>query len=86
MKMMMALSVAIFGMSACASWMQGTPEPAHQRAVHDLSCPKAQIEVTHLSGTTYVAKGCGQIATYMCSGSNFMTDGTCMLEGTKPAG
>lgn len=80
-----AVCVAFLAMSACASWMQGTPEPTHQRAVHDLSCPKDQIAVKHLSGTTYVAEGCGQVATYMCSGSNFMTDGTCMLEGTKPA-
>jgi hypothetical protein len=63
--------------------MHGSPAPAHQRAVYDLGCPKEQIEVSLLSGTTYVARGCGKEATYMCSGSNFMTEGTCFLESQK---
>ena len=51
-----------------------------QRATHDLSCPKASLAIRNIGGTSYAAEGCGRKATYICSGSNFMSDGTCMRE------
>ena len=30
------------------------------------------------------ATGCEKTATYVCSGSNFMSSGMCMREGTTP--
>jgi hypothetical protein len=57
-----------------------TAQVVRQRATYDIKCPAAKIKVDSLGGTSYAAAGCGRPATYMCSGSNFMTDGTCLRE------
>ena len=37
-----------------------------KRAAYDLDCPKDQIVVEHIGGTSYGAKGCDKQATYTC--------------------
>ena len=53
------------------------------RASNEFSCPKEQVNVQNIGGTSYKASGCGQAATYTCMGGNFGNpfDAMCTREG-----
>jgi hypothetical protein len=53
------------------------------RASNELWCPKEQVSVQNIGGTSYKASGCGQTATYTCMGGNFGNpyDAICTREG-----
>ena len=53
------------------------------RASNEFSCPKEQVNVQNIGGTSYKATGCGQTATYTCMGGNVGNpfDAMCTREG-----
>jgi hypothetical protein len=55
------------------------------RASNEFSCPKEQVNVQNIGGTSYKASGCGQTATYTCMGGNFGNpfDAMCTREGSS---
>ncbi len=60
------------------------PEVIQTKAASDFECTAEKVKVSQINDNNWKAKGCGKKATYICSGSNFMSDGTCMREGAMP--
>ena len=57
------------------------PELVQAKAASDFECKATDVNVEQINDNNWKARGCGKKATYMCSGTNFMHDGTCMREG-----
>lgn len=78
-----ALYVAFFlSASSLACSTSVSPDLVRTKAASDLSCKDVQVE--QINDGNWKAAGCGQAATYVCSGSTFMSSGMCMREGTVP--
>lgn len=79
-------SFALFGLfallAACSTSV--SPDLVRTKAASDLSCPAAKVNVEQINDGNWKATGCNQAATYVCSGSNFMSNGMCMREGAVP--
>ena len=61
----------------------GYAEVVRDRSSYDLKCPKDQLTVKGIGGSTYAAEGCGASMTYTCIQSDAFTK-TCWKEGTRP--
>ena len=61
-----------------------SPETIQAKAASDFSCTANQVKVTQVNDGNWKAEGCGKQASYLCSGSNFMSSGMCMREGDLP--
>lgn len=61
-----------------------SPDLVQAKAASDFECANEQVAIEQINDNNWKAQGCGKKATYMCSGSNFMHDGTCMREGALP--
>ena len=61
-----------------------SPNLVRTKASSDLSCAEKDVQVQQVNDGNWKANGCNQAATYVCSGSNFMSGGMCMREGTIP--
>jgi hypothetical protein len=70
------LTVVLVG---CAS-VSVSPELVRKKASHDLECAPDEIQVTKVTDGNWSVVGCEKKASYVCSGSNFMSDGMCMRE------
>jgi hypothetical protein len=57
-----------------------SPSVVKVKAASDLDCSEDQLQVENPTGSNWKAKGCGKTATYMCSGSNFMSEGSCLRD------
>lgn len=79
MKTIALFPILIVAMTACSSTV--SPQLVTAKAASDLSCPANEVKAEQVTGNNWKATGCGKRATYMCSGSNFMSDGLCMREG-----
>jgi hypothetical protein len=69
-KTMMLAALAAGGaflMAGCGASQQSV---VATRAMHEFSCPKDQVVVEELGGSSYRAHGCGQEATFTCMGGN----------------
>lgn len=60
------------------------PSLVQAKAASDFECKSDKVSVSQVNDNNWKAKGCGKKATYVCSGANFMHDGTCMREGSLP--
>jgi hypothetical protein len=67
-------------LAACGASQQSV---VATRAMHEFSCPKDQVVVEELGGSSYRARGCGQTATFTCLGGNAGNpfDAMCTREG-----
>ena len=83
-KTMIALGVLAAGgaflLAGCGASQQSV---VATRAMHEFSCPKDQVVVDELGGSSYRARGCGQTATFTCMGGNAGNpyDAMCTKEG-----
>jgi hypothetical protein len=57
------------------------PGLLQRKAGSDFGCPTDQVRVQQVTDNNWTAVGCEKHASYVCSGSNFMSDGSCMREG-----
>jgi hypothetical protein len=64
MKYKLVLVVACIPLTACIS-QDDMARHVRTHAAFDFQCPKDQIEVSHLGGSSYGARGCGQQAGYV---------------------
>ncbi len=78
------LAVLPFTMTVLACSTSVSPELVRTKAASDLSCAASDVQVQKVNDGNWKATGCSQAATYVCSGSNFMSSGMCMREGTVP--
>lgn len=83
MKYFTIFAVLSAALSGCFS-NSVNPSIVQTKAASDFECKLEQVEVEQINDNNWKANGCGKKATYMCSGSNFMHDGTCMREGALP--
>lgn len=74
------LTAALALLAACGSASVPT-KTVVAKAASDFGCPADQIQTTKVTDNNFTATGCGKKASYLCSGSNFMTDGMCAREG-----
>ena len=75
----LALVTLVTGCSTSVS-----PDLVRAKAASDLSCKSGDVKVEQINDGNWKATGCNQAATYVCSGSTFMSSGMCMREGTVP--
>jgi hypothetical protein len=61
-----------------------SPATIQAKAASDFSCAASDVKVTQVNDGNWKAAGCGKEASYVCSGSNFMSSGMCMREGDLP--
>ncbi|MFO0676744.1 MAG: hypothetical protein U0169_09425 [Polyangiaceae bacterium] len=73
-----ALLAVVFA-SGCSTSV--SPNLVKTKAAADFGCKAADLQVTKVTDNNWSAEGCGKKSTYVCSGSNFMSDGMCMREG-----
>ena len=73
------LSLFVFACSTSVA-----PDLVRAKAASDLGCASGNVNVEKINDGNWKATGCNQAATYVCSGSNFMSSGMCMREGTIP--
>lgn len=74
-----AAALALTGCSTSVS-----PSLVQTKAASDFGCTASSVEVTQVNDGNWRAKGCGRQASYVCSGSNFMSSGMCLREGELP--
>ncbi|MDB4946365.1 MAG: hypothetical protein JWP97_5899 [Labilithrix sp.] len=77
-----AAALSLFTVAACSSSV--SPDLVRTKAASDLGCASNQVKVEQINDGNWKASGCNQAASYVCSGSNFMSNGMCMREGTVP--
>ena len=65
-RLVAAFALGTLALVGCIS-AQGTTQT---RAANDFQCPKDQIVVTNIGGTSFRAEGCGKTATYNCAASD----------------
>lgn len=75
------LVAVVAGLTGCFS-SSVSPDLVRAKAASDLECQSASVQVEQINDGNWKAKGCEKTATYVCSGSNFMSKGVCMREGT----
>jgi hypothetical protein len=81
----LTVSIALAALPAAAGCSASvSPDLVRAKAASDLDCKAVDVQVEKINDGNWKAKGCAKIATYVCSGSNFMSDGMCMREGTTP--
>lgn len=70
----------LLSMTGCGASQQSV---VATRATREFSCPKDQVVVEELGGSSYRAHGCGQVATFTCMGGNAGNpfDAMCTKEG-----
>lgn len=73
---------AAISLMACSTSV--SPELVRAKAASDLECKEADVKVEKVNDGNWKASGCAKTATYVCSGSNFMSSGMCMREGATP--
>lgn len=73
---------ALISSFAIACSASVSPDLVRTKAASDLACANNQVKVEQINDGNWKATGCNQAATYVCSGSNFMSGGMCMREGT----
>ena len=75
---------SITSMTGCGA---SQPSVVAARATREFSCPKDQVVVEQLGGSSYRAHGCGQVATFTCMGGNVGNpyDAMCTKEATTTA-
>ena len=73
---------AVLTLAACSTSV--SPDVVRTKAASDLSCPSKDVNVEQINDGNWKATGCSQAATYVCSGSTFMSSGMCMREGAVP--
>ena len=83
--MIRILSIALvsfvsLGLVACSSSV--SPSTVQTKAASDFDCKAGDVQVSQVTDGNWKAAGCGKQATYVCSGSNFMSKGMCMREGS----
>ncbi len=66
--------------AACSTSV--SPDLVRAKAASDLECKSEGVKVEQINDGNWKASGCEKTATYVCSGSNFMSSGMCMREGT----
>lgn len=69
-------------LAACSTSV--SPDLVRTKAASDLECKATSVKVEQINDGNWKASGCEKTATYVCSGSNFMSSGMCMREGTTP--
>lgn len=47
-------------------------------ATSDMDCPKEKLKASKVTDNNWKVSGCAKKFTYLCSGSNFMTNGFCV--------
>ena len=67
-------------LSNCSTTM--SHESVKEIAEPELDCAPSKITLKSV-GNRWYANGCGKKATFFCSGSNFLTKGTCMKESVS---
>jgi hypothetical protein len=76
--------VAAAGATGCLFGQGAPPRTVVQtRAANEFNCPKEQLQIQELGGTSFKATGCGMTATYTCMGGNVGNpyDAMCTREG-----
>ncbi len=68
--------------AACSTSV--SPDLVRTKAASDLECTSGAVKVEQINDGNWKATGCEKTATYVCSGSTFMSSGMCMREGTTP--
>lgn len=81
-KLLLSATLSTVALAGCSSSV--SPDVVRTKAASDLSCTSNQVKVEKVNDGNWKATGCNQVATYMCSGSSFMSSGMCMREGTMP--
>lgn len=77
-----ATVIALAALTGCSTSV--SPKTIQAKAASDFSCPDGDVTVTQINDGNWKASGCGKEASYVCSGSNFMSSGMCMREGDLP--
>jgi hypothetical protein len=73
----------LFALSGCAIGSASVPpETVVKVAADELGCPASKIKVKQVTDNNWTVTGCGKTRRYLCSGSNFMTDGTCFAQSS----
>lgn len=81
LSVVLAAAAAVFA-AACSTSV--SPDLVRTKAASDLECKSADVQVQQINDGNWKATGCQKTATYVCSGSTFMSSGMCMREGTTP--
>jgi hypothetical protein len=68
-------------LAACSTSV--SPDLVRTKAASDLECRAAEVNVQQINDGNWKATGCQKSATYVCSGSTFMSSGMCLREGTS---
>lgn len=68
--------------AACSTSV--SPDLVRSKAASDFDCKAGDVNVEKVNDGNWKASGCSKTATYVCSGSNFMSSGMCLREGTTP--
>ena len=55
------------------------------RAAGEFACAERTVDVKPTSGRSYIAKGCGRVGTYTCTGSSMDTGVSCDQDQDGPA-
>lgn len=71
----------VVSVSACSTSV--SPDLVRTKAASDLDCNASAVQVQQVNDGNWKATGCNKVATYVCSGSTFMSSGMCMREGTS---
>lgn len=82
MKQLYVLVLAASALVACSTSV--SPDLVRTKAASDLECKASDVSVEQINDGNWKARGCAKTATYVCSGSTFMSSGMCMREGTTP--
>lgn len=61
-----------------------SPELVQAKAASDFECSAEKVQVRQVNDGNWKATGCGKKSSYVCSGSNFMSEGVCLREGSMP--
>jgi hypothetical protein len=70
---MRRLLLGLSGVALVGCTEYEVPPAVFQRAAHEFDCPEDVVRAENIGGTTYVARGCGQRATYTCHAANVGT-------------
>lgn len=80
----LVVTASLFACLGVACSTSVSPDLVRTKAASDLECKSQDVKVEQINDGNWKATGCEKTATYVCSGSNFMSSGMCMREGTTP--
>ena len=79
MRFKIPMFVLVFSsLSGCMGSATVSEDTVLTVATNDMDCPKQKLKAAKITDNNWKVSGCARKFTYLCSGSNFMTDGFCV--------